>query len=85
MEKFIILQENQINSFKGKAKRNGQELDWKAIEPVSIKSPANHSILPATLLNDPDIVEAFPQLSSLLQLDKSEIVFWEYDEEGNRI
>ena len=83
MEKFIIIPDGLANNFKGKAKRNGEELHWKAIEPISVKSPANRSILPVGVLDDPDIMEAFPPLSALPQADKSEIVFWQWDAETN--
>ncbi|MBW1801472.1 MAG: hypothetical protein JRJ85_12185 [Deltaproteobacteria bacterium] len=85
MKKFIVIQDNQVNSFKGKAKRNGKNLNWKEINPISIKTPVNKSILPISILDDPDIIEAFPQLSSLPQVDKKEIELWQWDEEGERI
>lgn len=72
---FISIPSGMINAFTGKAKRDGKELDWKAIRPIEIESPKNRHILPARTLGDFDIMEAFPQLVAMPQLDESEIVF----------
>ena len=85
MEKFIIIDDNQVANFKGKAKKDGIMLDWKSITPISIKSPAEKSVLPAYILLDEDIKEAFPALDNLPQLNENEIEFWQYDfETGER-
>jgi hypothetical protein len=83
MAEFILVPDGLVNNFKGKAKRNGEELQWKAIEPISVRLPQNRSILPAEVLDDPDIMEAFPPLSGLPQVDESEVTPWQWDEETN--
>ena len=85
MAQYIIIADNQAENFTGKAKRNGAELPWKAIKPVSVKIPANKSVLQATVLDDNDIKEAFPSLDSLPQESENEITFWKWDIDGNRI
>jgi hypothetical protein len=81
MATFISIPDGLVNNFKGKAKRHGEELNWKAIEPISVKTPNNRSVLPVEVLADQDIMEAFPPLSALPVIDESEIVFWQWDEE----
>lgn len=84
MAQYIIIANNQASNFTGKAKRNGEELHWKAIRPIEVKSPVNKSVLPAEILEDKDIVEAFPALDALPQENDNEIEFWQWDEDGNR-
>ena len=85
METFILIPGGIANNFKGKAKRDGIELPWKAIEPIPVKSPANKYILPSEVLQDPDIMSAFPPLKALPLINKTDIVFFEYDEDLNEI
>ena len=81
MAEFISIPDGLADNFKGKAKRHGVELNWKAIEPISVKTPANRSVLPVEVLEDVDIMEAFPPLSALPVIDESVIEFWQWDEE----
>lgn len=85
MAQFILIPNNQVDNFKGYAKRDGEELLWKAINPIEVASPPNKSVLPADVLLDEDIKEAFPALDALPQENENEIEFYEYDEEGNII
>jgi len=85
MAQFILVPDGQVENFKGNAKRDGETLLWKAINPISVKTPPNRSVLPVRVLDDEDIKEAFPALDALPQENESEIEFWEYDEEGNVI
>ena len=83
MAQFIIIADNQVENFTGKAMRNGIELQWKTIKPISVKSPQNKLVLPAHILDDDDIKEAFPALDALPQENENEIEFWQWDEDGN--
>ncbi len=83
MAQFILVPDGQVANFKGNAKRGGETLLWKAINPISVKSPVNRSVLPVDILDDEDIIEAFPALDALPQENETEIVFWEWDEDGN--
>lgn len=83
MAQYILVPNGQVESFKGHAMRNGEELPWKAINPVSVKSPPNTSILPVSVLDDEDVIEAFPSLDALPQENDNEIEFWQWDEDGN--
>jgi len=84
MADYLLVPDGLANNYKGNAKRDSEELLWKAINPVSVKSPPNHSVLPTEVLDDPDIVEAFPALSGLENRNDSNLEFWESDDEGNR-
>lgn len=81
MAEFISIPDGLVNNFKGHAKRDGADLQWKAINPISVKVPANRSVLPVEVLDDPDIMEAFPPLDNLPVIDESVIEFWQWDEE----
>lgn len=85
MADYIIVNNNQIANFTGKAKRQGIEIDWNTIKPVPIYSPKNKSGLNAVVLEDEDIKEAFPALDALPQENETEIEFFEYDIDGNII
>ena len=80
MSQFILIPDNLVENFTGKAKRNGEILQWKAIQPVEIISPKNRSVLPARVLDDEDIKEAFPALDALPQENENEIEFYSDDE-----
>ena len=85
METFILIPGGIASNFKGKAKRDGIELPWKAIDPVPVKIPANKFVLPLAVLQDPDIMAAFPPLKALPLINKTDIVFIKYDEDLNEI
>ena len=79
MAQYILVPNGQVQNFTGKAKRNGVELQWKAIRPIPVLSPPNKSILPVVILDDPDIIEAFPALDALPQENENEIEFMVYE------
>lgn len=85
MAQFLLVPDGQAANYRGNAKRDGDDLLWKAINPISVKTPTNFSVLPVDILNDADIMEAFPALDSLPQENDTEIEFWEWDEDGNPI
>lgn len=75
MAQFILVPNNQAENFTGNAKRSGELLQWKAIRPIPVISPPNKSILPARVLEDEDIKEAYPTLDALPQENENEIEF----------
>ena len=79
MAQFILIPNNQVKNFTGNAKRSGELLQWKAIQPIPVISPQNRSVLPARVLDDEDIKEAYPALDALPQENENDIEFYEYD------
>jgi len=81
MAEFISIPDGLVDNFRGHAKRDGVELPWKAMQPISVKVPNNRSVVPIEVLEDPDLMEAFPPLSAMPVIDESVIEFWQWDEE----
>jgi hypothetical protein len=65
----ILVPGNKVLEFTKKIKW------YKAIRPIEVEGPSNFYVLPDCVLDDPEIVEALPQLLALNKQDKSEIIF----------
>lgn len=84
-QQFIIMNCNVSDNYRGYAKRNGDTLKYKALDPIPVKVPKNKCVLPKIVLNDNDFKEAFPNLDALPQENANEIEFYQYDSDGNVI
>jgi len=51
---------------------------FKAIKPIKIESPQGY-ILPESILNDEEIVNAIPELLDLQLINEKDITFIEYN------
>jgi hypothetical protein len=65
----ILVPGNRVLEFTKKVKW------YKAVEPVEVDGPSNFYVLPESVLDDPEIIEALPNITSLNKQDKSEIIF----------
>lgn len=53
-----------------------KKIKWyKAIQPIEVEGPSNFWVLPEIVLDDPEVIEAIPQLLSFNKQDKSQIIF----------
>jgi hypothetical protein len=73
----IIIEANRVAEFTGSA------TSLKMINPIEVKSPSGNFVLNENVLKDVDIMEAFPGLAELPK--SNEVVYFEYDEEGNKL
>ena len=85
MSDYLIISGDQVANLKGYGERDGEPILWKAIDPISVYRPPEKFVLPAEAKDDQDFIEAFPQLDALPIENENEILFWDWDENGNPI